>query len=125
MTLGDVQLELRDSVLIARLTGEVDLSNARGIEEAIAIATPNHTMSVVVDLSQLDYLDSAGIQLLYRLREQLHVRGQDLRLVLPTDSPAADALKLAGVIEQLRASDTLQEALGSGVEIGVEPGRTK
>jgi hypothetical protein len=45
--------------------------------------------------------------------------------VLPTDSPAADALKLAGVIEQLRASDTLQEALGSGVEIGVEPGGTK
>jgi anti-anti-sigma factor len=109
--LGDVQLELQDSVLVARLTGEVDLSNARGMEEAIAVATPNHTTTVVVDLSQLDYLDSAGIQLLYRLREQLQIRGQDLRLVLPAGSPAADALKLAGVMDQLKTSDTLQDAL--------------
>jgi anti-anti-sigma factor len=112
VTLGDLQLELQDSVLIAHLTGEVDLSNARGIEDAIAVATPNHTVTVIVDLSQLRYLDSAGIQLLYRLREQLHVRGQDLRLVLGPDSPASDALRLAGVIDQLRTSDTLQEALG-------------
>ena len=112
MTLGDVELELQDSVLVARLTGEVDLSNARGIEEAIALATPNHTTSVVIDLSGLDYFDSAGIQLLYRLREQLRVRGQGLRLVLPADSPASDALRLAGVIDQLSASETLQDALG-------------
>lgn len=112
MTLGDVQLKLQDSVLVARLTGEVDLSNARGIEDAIAVATPNHAVSVVVDLSQLGYLDSAGIQLLYRLRERLQVRGQDLRLVLPAGSPAGDALRLAGVIDQLRSSETLEEALG-------------
>lgn len=110
--IGDVQLELQDAVMVARLTGEVDLSNARSIEEAIAVATPNQTVGVVVDLSELDYLDSAGIQLLYRLREQLRVRGQDLRLVLPAGSPASDALKLAGVIDQLRTSPTLQEALG-------------
>jgi anti-sigma B factor antagonist len=112
VTLGDVQVELQDSVLVARLTGEVDLSNARGIEDAIAVATPNHLTSVVVDLSSLEYLDSAGIQLLYRLREQLQARGQDLRLVLPAGSPASDALRLAGVIDQLRTSATLQEALG-------------
>jgi anti-anti-sigma factor len=111
VTLGDVQFELQDSILVARLTGEVDLSNARGIEDAIAVATPNHAATVIADLSQLGYLDSAGIQLLYRLREQLHMRGQDLRLVLPAASPAADALRLAGVIGQLRTWDTLEEAL--------------
>ena len=111
MTLGDLDLELQDSVLVARMTGEVDLSNARVMEDAIVVATPNHATTVVVDLSRLDYLDSAGIQLLYRLREQLQMRGQDLRLVLPADSPAAEALKLAGVMDQLRTSDTLQEAL--------------
>jgi hypothetical protein len=39
------------------------------------------------------------------------MRGQDLRLVLPAASPAADALRLAGVIGQLRTWDTLEEAL--------------
>jgi anti-anti-sigma factor len=112
VSLGDVEIELQDSVLVARLTGEVDLSNVRGIEDAIAAATPNHVMRVVVDLGPLDYLDSAGIQLLYRLREHLQVRGQELRLVIAEDSPAADALRLAGVMDQLTISGTLREALG-------------
>lgn len=121
MTLGDVLLELQGSVLVARLTGEVDLSNARGIEEAIAVATPNSAAAVIVDLSELDYLDSAGIQLLYQLREHLQARGQELTLVLPADSAAADALRLAGVIDQLGVAGTLEQALASSAEGGVEP----
>jgi anti-sigma B factor antagonist len=112
VTLGDVQTSLHDSAVVARLTGEIDMSNAAGIEEAIALGTPNHVMTVIVDLSELDYLDSAGIQLLYQLREQLQVRGQSLRLVIAADSPAADALRLAGVMDELDVSPTLQEALG-------------
>jgi anti-anti-sigma factor len=121
VTLGDVLLELQGSVLVARLTGEVDLSNARGIEEAIAVATPNNAAAVIVDLSGLDYLDSAGIQLLYQLREHLQARGQELTLVLPADSAAADALRLAGVIDQLGVADTLEQALASSAEGGVGP----
>jgi anti-anti-sigma factor len=121
MTLGDVLLEVQGSVLVARLTGEVDLSNARGIEEAIAVATPNTAAAVIIDLSELDYLDSAGIQLLYQLREHLQARGQEMTLVLPADSAAADALRLAGVMDQLEVSDTLEHALASTAGGGVEP----
>jgi anti-anti-sigma factor len=111
MTLGDVQISLRDSVVVAELTGEVDLSNTRGIEESILLTTPNHATLAVLDLGQLDYLDSAGIQLIYQLREKLKVRGQQLRVVIPTDSPASDALRLAGVLDHLETFDSLIEAL--------------
>ena len=108
MNLADVEITIEDSVVIARLTGEIDLSNARGIEEAIAASTPNHAVTLVVNLSELEFIDSAGIQLLYQLRERLHTRGQEMRLVIPADSPAADALTLAGVMEHLNASETVQ-----------------
>jgi anti-sigma B factor antagonist len=108
--LADVDISVQETVVIARLAGEIDLSNARGLEEAIASSTPNHAMTVVVDLSALDYIDSAGIQLIYQLREQLSTRGQVLKLVIPPTSPAADALRMAGVMSQLDVSDSLVQA---------------
>lgn len=113
MILGDVQISLQDSTVMAQLTGEVDLSNARAIEEAIVLATPNHADLVVIDLSQLDYLDSSGIQLVYQLREKLQTRGLKLRLVVPAGSAASDALRLAGVLAHLDISDTITSALAS------------
>lgn len=109
--LADVDISVQETVVIARLTGEIDLSNALGVEEAIASSTPNHAVTVVVDLTGLDYIDSAGIQLIYQLREQLSVRGQELKLVMSPDSPAADALRMAGVMGQLDVSDSLVQAI--------------
>jgi anti-anti-sigma factor len=110
MMLAEVDIDVQDTVVIARLAGEIDLSNALGMEEAIASSTPNDALTVVVDLSALDYIDSAGIRLVYQLREQLSVRGQELKLVMPPNSPAADALRLAGVMGQLDVSDSLVQA---------------
>ena len=76
------------------------------------MATPNEATAVILDLSELDYIDSAGIQLIYHLRQKLHVRGQELRLVVPGHSPAADALRLAGVSEDLGVAETTVEGLG-------------
>lgn len=112
MKLGDVEVRVEDSVLIARLTGEIDLSNAGSIEQAIATATPNHSTGLILDLTDLEYIDSAGIGLIYSLREKLQVRGQDLKLVIPSDSPAADALRLAGVAPHLPIMGSIQEARG-------------
>jgi anti-sigma B factor antagonist len=107
---ADMDISVQDTMVIARLTGEIDLSNAFGLEEAITSSTPNQALAVVLDLSALDYIDSAGIQLIYQLREQLDVRGQELKLVMAPGSPAADALRLAGVMGQFDVSDSLAQA---------------
>jgi anti-sigma B factor antagonist len=109
--LADVQFSERERVVIARLSGEIDLSNAESIENAIAEGTPNHALALILDVSALDYLDSAGIHLIYKLREKLRARGQTLRLVIPADSPANDALRLAGVSRNVDTADSLDAAL--------------
>ncbi len=111
MSLGDVELSLQENVVIARLTGEIDLSNARGIEQAIVVATPNQAELILLDLSDVDYMDSAGIHLIYRLRQSLQSRGQTLTLILTAESPAGDALRLAGVMDHLDIRDSLDAAL--------------
>lgn len=111
MNLADIHFSDHERVVVARLTGEVDLSNAVGIESAIAEATPNHAVALILDVSALDYLDSAGIHLIYKLREKLRARGQTLRLVIPAESPANDALRLAGVSQAVDTARTLEAAL--------------
>lgn len=113
MNLGDLQLRTSGSTVIARLTGEIDLSNAPSMGQAIARGVSHDAEALVLDLSELEYLDSAGIQLIYQLREQLRARAQELILVLGSDSPAWDALRLAGVISHLRTKQTMDEALAS------------
>jgi anti-sigma B factor antagonist len=110
--LGDVQFVQRDRTLVAKLTGEIDLSNAHSIGEAIVETTSNQEEELILDLSPLLYLDSAGIQLLFRLREQLHARGQTLALVIPPGSASNDALRLAGVTPHVETFETLEDALG-------------
>lgn len=111
MRLADVEFTTQDTVLIARVTGEVDLSNAERIREVLVETTENHIHSLVVDLSGLDYLDSAGIQLIYTLRESLRGRGQVLRLVIPSDSPVRHTLHLAGVEASVEMLESVEEAL--------------
>jgi anti-sigma B factor antagonist len=113
VTLADVQFSDRERVVVARLTGEIDLSNAQLIENAIARATSNQALGLILDVSALDYLDSSGIHLIYKLREKLWARGQSLRIVIPAQSPANDALRLAGVAENIDTDTTLDGAMAA------------
>ncbi len=111
MKLADVQFSDRERVVVAQLSGEIDLSNADSIEAAIAEATPNHALALILDVSALDYLDSSGIHLIYKLREKLRARGQRLLLVIPANAPANDALRLAGVQRNVDTAESLDAAM--------------
>jgi anti-anti-sigma factor len=111
MRLADVKLRVDGDVLVARLTGDIDMSNAEDLGAALMDATTNDLIGAVLDCSELDYLDSAGVQLIYRLRERLRARGQRLRLALPDDSPVGEVLRLAGATSYVKAAPALDQAL--------------
>ena len=111
MRLADVQLSFREGAVIARITGEVDMSNATELREAITDHTPNDALGVVLDLTSVEYVDSAGIAMIYRLGEGLRTRGQALRVVIPPESAAADSLRLAGVERYVDAVDGIDAGL--------------
>jgi anti-sigma B factor antagonist len=111
MRLADIEFRTRNRALIAYVTGEIDLSNSSELGGVLADATANHLLGLVVNLSEVEYLDSAGIQLIYQLRESLRSRGQVLRLVIPSNSPAYDAIRLAGLVPHIDIRDTLEQAL--------------
>jgi anti-sigma B factor antagonist len=113
MNLAEIELIDRSGYVVARLHGEIDLANAAHLQDAIAAGMPNSTLGLILDLSDAQYMDSAGIRLIYQLRERLRSRGQVLRLVIPAQAPAQDALRLAGVSGHIDTAPSVEEALAA------------
>ena len=79
------------------VTGEIDLSNADDVGDRLASAVPGHATHVVLDLGGTDYMDSAGLAMLFRFVEKCGYQRQELRLVAPTQSTIRSTLELTRV----------------------------
>ena len=55
---------------------------------------PTSARGLVVDFSELEFIDSSGIAMLFALVRQLGSRRQDLRVVAPAGQPVARVLEI-------------------------------
>lgn len=97
-----------DGARLVRISGEIDLSNANDVLDAIGRAVPGDTVRVVVDLSETSYLDSAGIAMIFGLAERLQYRRQELRLVVPPSAPIRAVLELTSLTRVIPVQDALE-----------------
>jgi anti-anti-sigma factor len=81
--------------VLVTLRGEIDVANADDVRSQLedAISAPMLT----IDLSRLDYLDSAGIRALFAVSECAATRSCSCRIVVRDDSPVRRVLDVAGV----------------------------
>jgi anti-anti-sigma factor len=77
--------EPREGVLVVNVSGEVDLSTARQLEDALtqAVAARKHH-TLVVDLTHLGFMDSTGLHLLARTHSAMKAAGGQLTVVSPS-----------------------------------------
>jgi anti-sigma B factor antagonist len=111
--LADIHVEPRGQVVVAHVQGELDMSNADQVGAALVREVPTDVRAVVLDLREVGYLDSAGIQLIYNLRKRLDHRGQQLRLVVVPGSAIDEALRITGVPAAIGARESVQSAIDS------------
>ncbi len=104
-----------DGVVIASLSGEIDLSNAAEITDALLGGVPNEALGLVIDLSEVSYLDSAGVRMLAELDHRLGWRAQVLRVVAPEASRSRRVLEIAG-LERVLSLDTSVVTARSSIE---------
>ena len=72
-----------DDVVVARLTGELDIAGAEVRGRRIAEAVPSSARGVVVDMTELEFIDSSGVSMLFALARRVGSRRQELRVVAP------------------------------------------
>jgi anti-anti-sigma factor len=100
-----------DDIVVARIEGEVDMSNAHLVGNRLRDLLTNRSVAIIVDLGPTTYLDSSGIALLFTLVDELRRRQQQLHLVVPEASHLTRALTITGVDRAVPTHATLDEAL--------------
>ena len=102
--LARVDTSTLNGIEMVRISGEIDLSNAARVREAIGAAIPDLPV-VVLDLTDTAYLDSAGIAMLFRLAERLSYNRQELQLVVPSDAPIRAVISLTRLDRVISVKD--------------------
>jgi anti-sigma B factor antagonist len=108
---AEIVLESRDDSVVARLSGEVDMSNATYVRDQLLTSMPNEAIALVLDISACRYLDSAAIEVLFDVSRRLARRRQELRLVMPPDSPLRRVIELTEVRTAAPVYESLEAAV--------------
>jgi anti-anti-sigma factor len=111
--LAQLDFDERGDVLVARIAGELDLSNVHDIGDGLAAALPATAAGLVLDLSGLDHLDSAGLRLLFDLRQRLATARQRLVAFVPEGAAIREIIDLAAVPATVPVVAALDEAIAT------------
>ena len=98
--------------LVARPEGDVDMAVAPALRaDLLAAVRARSATCLIVDLGGVEYIDSSGIELLFRLHGTLAADGTDLVVVAPPGSLAARLLGLVALGDIGEVRPSLAEAL--------------
>ncbi len=113
MPLGDLTVESIAGLPVAHLSGEIDRSNAAELGDCVATAIGAQGDGLVVDLSELAFLDSTGVRMLFELAAELKRRHQALRVVVPDGSHLGELLDTVGLKQAAATDRTVGEAVAA------------
>ena len=83
------------------LRGELDISTAEELEKRLQAVESNR---VVLDLRELEFIDSSGVRVLVVMARQFDESGRELALIRGADE-VDRVLRLTGIDEQIEVVD--------------------
>ena len=97
---------------VVTASGEVDLTNADGLREALLSALDRGARGLVVDMTQTTFLDSAGVTALVRASRRASAGNATLRLAV-TAPAVLRVLNLVGIDQVISVYPGVSEAVAS------------
>jgi len=95
---------------VVALRGEMDMSNAAALSRAVGRHVGAASFDLIVELSQLTFIDSCGITELVKLSKTLDVEGGVIVLAAPT-APVARLFGIVKLGDRLVIAESLEDAL--------------
>ena len=104
---------ISDSVRVLCVRGELDISNATELRGAIDSALSDGVTAVVVDLSELEHMDSSALAALVWAHKRLDEAGGGPLAVAVGQGHLQAALGLKGLHAVFTLAETVDEALAA------------
>lgn len=102
---------MRDNYQIFRLTGLLDAFSEPTFRKVIGKCIEDGPIHVILDLSQIDFVDSSGLGALVQLAKQAQSAGGTSQIV--TNARVTQTVKLVRLEQFLSLRPSMEEALGN------------
>lgn len=112
MTHDELSIDLKtdsDGTLVFKLRGSLDLATSPTVRAALSEATEKGNRHLVVDLTQLEFLDSTGLGALIGAHRRAVEHNGSLRLVVG-EGPIERLLEITGLIRIFSVYHSLDDA---------------
>jgi anti-anti-sigma factor len=106
-----IDVTQEDTITVAHVSGEVDMANGYRFADEVLGRMADDATALVVDLCDLEYIDSAGVRSLFEIAAALDMREQLLALAVPEGSPLRSVLKVTQVEDVAAICPTRDQAL--------------
>lgn len=106
----DFNLEQKGNVMILRINGRLDAVSSPLVEKRVFEAVSEGSSNLVMDMSHVGYLSSAGMRMLLSTTKKLRAMSGKLAVCNVTTS-VVDILKMSGFDHTLHIFKTEEEAL--------------
>ncbi len=105
-------VEWSGQVAVVTVAGEIDITNAEGLRDALLSALNAGAAGLIADLTATTFLDSAGIAALVRASRRATATEAALRLAVTTP-PVLRVLSLVGLDRLIEVYPSLADAMAS------------
>jgi anti-anti-sigma factor len=107
--------QLDDGVRVVAVRGELDLSTASDLERPLEDAISSGDASVLIDLSECEFIDSTGIALIVRAWQRLDhgANGNGRVVICSANEQVRRVLEITGLELSIPIHSTRDEALAA------------
>ena len=105
----DLKTEEGSDTLLFKLRGSLDLATAPTVRAALSEATDKGNHELIVDLTQLEFLDSTGLGVLIGAHRRAAEHGGSLRLIVG-EGPISRLLNITGLISVFAVFHSIEDA---------------
>lgn len=106
-----VEVMQEGAITIAQIAGEIDIANRAQFADEVLGRMADDSTALVVDLTELRYIDSAGMRTLFEIAAALNMREQFFAVAVLEGSPLRSVLKVTRFEDVAAICPTRQDAL--------------
>ncbi|MEL7061405.1 MAG: STAS domain-containing protein [Acidobacteriota bacterium] len=119
----EIRESRRDELVVLELAGRLDAKGAKEVERHVSQLIAAHRAFVILELTGVEAVDSAGLRSVLRLHRRLEAGEGFLMLSAPSPT-VREALEVSGVDRELEIASTLDRALARATPEALRADRT-
>ena len=106
----EIEVKSLKKVEVVKLSGRIDSSNATDFDNALKQLLSNGRRNLVLEMSKLDYMSSAGLRAIVAALKSARHGGGDVVVAEPSER-MVDTLKLVGFQSLFKQYDNVLDAV--------------